>query len=204
MRRPQFRPRFVAKDGRLVAPGPPERAAAAEFRAIVLPHLDAAYSLARYLLRDPVLAEDVTQDAFLRAHRSFAQFQGASAKAWLFAIVRNCCWTALDDRRRVDRFEVAASGEQTALAALADPAPGADDGLIRAEEAAMLQRTVMELPEPFREAIVLREMHECSYREIADITGVPVGTVMSRLARGRAMLSDLLLPAEGVAAGRAS
>lgn len=190
--------RLATRDGRPVEGDAEARASAVAFRTQMLPHLDAAYTLARYLVRDSVLAEDVVQEAFLRAHRAFAQFHGTSPRAWLFAIVRNCCWTALQERRGVARVEVAggqlSSAEIDGVAALPDPAPSVEDTLARAQEIEALRRTVMELPEPFREALVLREINELSYKEIAAVTGVAIGTVMSRLSRARTMLAELMLP----------
>ena len=168
------------------------------FRSLILPHLDGAYNLARFLTHDPALAEDVVQEAFLRAYKAFPQYQGASAKAWLFAIVRNCCWTALKVERGIGRVTVGESALSTEqarrLADVPDDSPTPDVELDRAREAAALRRMIEELPEPFREALVLREMEELSYKEIAMVTGVAMGTVMSRLARARMMLGELLLP----------
>ncbi|MGZ6018053.1 MAG: sigma-70 family RNA polymerase sigma factor [Phenylobacterium sp.] len=179
------------------------RAAEAErtrlFRQTILPHLDSAYNFARYLSRDPVAAEDIVQEAFLRAFRAFGNFRGGAPKAWLFAIVRNCFldWAAGrsgQDRVLVDEGALSESQAQ-ALANAADP--DQDDpeaALLRRREAETVRAVVENLPDPFRETLVLRELEELSYREIAALTAAPIGTVMSRLARARQMLSDMLLP----------
>ena len=185
------------------APGsPPGADLAAHFRQLILPHLDGAYNLARYLTRDAVLSEDVVQDAVLRAFRGFDQFRGGSPRAWLFAIVRNCCRTAqagAGGAVSLVMHESALSDEAAAeLAHKADPGPSPEEEVIRKAEVGRIHLAIEAIPEPFREAIVLRELEDLSYAEIGEVTGVPIGTVMSRLARGRAMLAKELLPA-GVA-----
>ena len=152
------------------------------FRQLMLPHLDGAYGLARYLCRDPAAAEDIVQDAFLRAWRGFDGFRGSSPRAWLFAIVRNCffSWTRSGPAVGPDpaeSFDTIATDED-------DP----EAALLRRDEAAVLHGLIEALPEPFREALVLRELEELSYREIAEVTSAPIGTVMSRLARARQLL----------------
>lgn len=169
-----------------------------EFRRVILPHLDSAYNLARYLTRDSVLSEDIVQDAFIRALRGFAQFRGGSARAWLFAIVRNCCRTAQSGAGGPLALVVHESSldEESALRLERhpDPAPSPEEEVIGKTEAESLRRAIEAMPEPFREAIVLRELEDLSYAEIAQVTGVPIGTVMSRLSRGRSILADILLP----------
>ena len=169
------------------------------FRQAILPHLDGAYNFARYLTRDAVLSEDVVQDAVLRAYRAFGQFRGGSPRAWLFAIVRNCSRTAVSGRGGAVSLVVneSALGEDAAaqLGSHADPGPSPEEELLRKEDADRVRSAVEAIPEPFREAVVLRDLEELSYAEIAEVTGVPVGTVMSRLSRGRAMLAKELLPA---------
>jgi len=171
---------------------------AQEFHRSILPHLDGAYNLARYLTRDPVLAEDVVQDAMVRAFRAFGQFRGGSARAWLFAIVRNCCRTAQAGTGGAVALVIHESslGDEAAarLEEHADPGPTPEDELFQKDDIDRVRTAIEAIPEPFREAIVLRELEELSYAEIAEVTGVPVGTVMSRLARGRAMLAAELLP----------
>ena len=162
-----------------------------EFRRLILPHLDAAYNLARYLTRDPVLAEDVAQDAMLRAFRAFGQFRGTSPRAWLLAIVRNCCFTA-HTRGGAMALVIDQSEE---LAKHPDTAPTPEQAAMRNDDVARVRAAIEAIPEPFREAVVLRDLEDLTYAEIAEVTGVPVGTVMSRLSRGRAMLAAELLPA---------
>jgi RNA polymerase sigma-70 factor (ECF subfamily) len=161
----------------------------ARFEAVVLPHLDAAYTLARYLTRNAHAAEDVVQDACLRALKYFDGFrgeEGTSARAWLLAIVRN---SALSSVRRqspdaLEFDEVQHSG------AVADEHPEA--ALLRSDAKETLGRALDRLAPEFREVIVLRELEGLSYKEISDVAGVPVGTVMSRLSRARARLREAL------------
>jgi RNA polymerase sigma factor (sigma-70 family) len=178
-----------------------ERAGAEAFREAMLPHMDAAYNFARYLSRDPSAAEDIVQNAFLHAFRSFAGFRGDAPKAWLFAIVRNCFLDWLKSNRNAQAPIEDGAGPWSAsgneahnFRAIDEETPEAI--LARSRDAEMVRSTVEGLPEPFRETIVLRELDELSYKEIAMITGVPIGTVMSRLARGRQMLCELLVPDE--------
>lgn len=192
-------------EARAGAPGRPLTAAeAARFRANMLPHLDAAYSLARYLARDADAAQDIVQDAYLRAYRAFGDFRGGSARAWLLAIVRNCHLTWRDHRRRErqrlapDVVAADESGEAgDALDLLAD-GETPETILLRRSQADRVRGILGLLPEPLREVLVLRELEELSYREIAEVAGVPVGTVMSRLSRARRHFADLW---DGVAAG---
>lgn len=195
---PFFTPHLAAANGS--APGSPQPGAdqALMFRQLILPHLDGAYNLARYLTRDPVLSEDIVQDAFVRAFRAFVQFRGDSPRAWLFAIVRNCCRTAQAVSRTgagMVVYEGSLSEDQAAaLGDEADPSASPEDAFIRKTEIERLRMAIEAIPEPFREAVVLRDMEELSYAEIAEVTGVPIGTVMSRLSRGRTMLAKELLP----------
>lgn len=194
---PLFGPRLATSNGS--APGDPEASGAdvARFREIILPHLDGAYNLARYLTRDPVLSEDVVQDAFLRAFRNFGQMRGESPRAWLFAIVRNCCrsaQTAPAAARLVHESDLS-EADSSALANHVGDTETPEDHAIREGEIANLRAAIEALPEPFREAIVLRDIEDLSYAEIARVTEVAIGTVMSRLSRARAMLAKVLLPA---------
>jgi len=161
------------------------------FEAEALPHLDAAYNLARWLSCSASDADDIVQDAFLRAYRSFDRLRGADAKPWLLAIVRNCCWTAA---RRRSRWVVGlpADGWDETAGGSPEPLSGEDplQAAIRAEEARSLDAAIAALPAGFREVLILREVEDLSYREIATVTGAPIGTVMSRLARARLALKD--------------
>jgi RNA polymerase sigma-70 factor (ECF subfamily) len=166
------------------------------FRQTVLPFLNGAYSLARYITRDPVLSEDVVQDAFVRAFQGFPHFRGDSPRAWLFAIVRNCCRTAMAKTTAagVVRESDLSDADSIAFHDQADPGPTPEDSAVRSSDIAQVQRAVRSIPEPFREALVLREMEGLSYAEIAEVTEVAIGTVMSRLSRARSMLAEILLP----------
>jgi RNA polymerase sigma-70 factor, ECF subfamily len=158
------------------------------FERVVLPHLDDAYTLARYLLRDEHDAQDVVQDAVLRALRHFAGYREGDARAWLLAIVRNCCLT-WQRQHRVDRIGLSLGDE---VDAVVSESAGTDAAAIQRSERALLERAVATLPAEFREVIVLREVQDLSYREISDVVGVPIGTVMSRLARARRRLAVAL------------
>ena len=160
----------------------------ARFDVQVMPHLDAAYRFARWLTRSPTDADDVVQEAFLRAFRAFDTLRGPDVKAWLLAIVRNCHASAISQERR--RAYVPLPEEPDAefgsgtLAASADP----ERASMQHQEARRLEQLVAALPEEHREVLLLREMEDMSYREIAAVTQLPIGTVMSRLARARAAL----------------
>lgn len=162
------------------------------FEAIVLPHLDAAHNLARWLLRDTTAAEDATQEAALRAFRYFASLrEGEDAKPWLLGIVRNTCYTML--ARQLGRAEITGldEGDWDALAGAAD-APGPAQTLDGRRERDAVDAALRALSPPLREVVVLRELEELDYRSIAQIAGVPIGTVMSRLSRARAKLKEAL------------
>jgi RNA polymerase sigma factor (sigma-70 family) len=158
------------------------------FEAQPLPHLDAAYNLARWLVRPPLEADDIVQEAILRAFRAFDSLRGEDIKPWLLSIVRNCFLTAAAKSK--DRHHVPIPMDEGIGA---DPAfvagePDPESALIEADRARALNAVIASLPQEFRETLILREMEDLSYRDIAEITGVPVGTVMSRLARARALL----------------
>ncbi len=163
------------------------------FEAVVLPHLDAAFTLARYLTGDTQDAQDVVQDAALRAVKYFGGFRGADARAgraWLLAIVRNAAHTWLQ-RRGADAG--AAFDEEQHSEGVADQDPAVE--FDRKETRDRLREAVAQLPAEFREVIVLREIQDLSYQEISDITSAPVGTVMSRLSRARQRLRRALVRA---------
>ena len=159
-----------------------------EFERKVLPHLDAAYNLARFLMRNEQDAEDVVQEAALRAFRFFDDFRGENSRAWFLRIVRNTSFTVLKKNRPDETniaFDEELHGGQT-------PPMDAGVALDRAQDRQTVRAAIEQLPPEFREAITLRELEEASYKEIADIAGVPIGTVMSRLARARRQLQLIL------------
>ena len=161
------------------------------FEAIVLPHLDAAYTLARYLVANEDDARDVVQDAYLRALKYFSGFRGTNAgdgRPWLLAIVRNTAFTL---RRRGRREAGAAEfDEQLHSKAVEDVHPEAE--LLGSAARDTLHQAIDQLPREFREVIVLRELEGMSYKQIGEVIGVPLGTVMSRLARARQRLQRAL------------
>ena len=162
------------------------------FEQLVLPHIDAAFNLARWLLRRREDAEDVAQEALLRAYRFFQGFHGGDARAWLLQIVRNTCYTWLEKNRPMElstEFD-----EQIHLQACVTP----ENLAIAGDDRARLTHALETLPPRFREILVLRELEGCSYKEIAAITSIPIGTVMSSLSRARRQLySALTNPSQG-------
>jgi RNA polymerase sigma-70 factor (ECF subfamily) len=163
------------------------------FEATVLPHLDAAYNLARWLTRSPDNAEDVVQEACLRALRYYRGFHGDSARTWLLTIVRNTCFTWLRNnraRQEVPLFDDDQADDPEDGGALVGGSAGNDPEtiVIQSGDRALLNRLIGELPLPFREVLVLRELEDLSYKEIAEVAAVPIGTVMSRLSRARRLL----------------
>jgi len=158
----------------------------ARFEAIVLPHLDAAFNLARWLLRSRSDAEDVTQEAVLRAFRAFGTYRSGNARAWLLQIVRNTCFTWLRQNRMGEEFTE--FDETTMPQERENP----ETLTIANSNREQLARALEELAPAFREILVLRELEGCSYKEIAEITSRPIGTVMSGLARARQQLRDAL------------
>lgn len=158
------------------------------FEQALLPHLDAAYNLARWLTRDEHDAEDLVQEAYLRALKSFGGFHGSDGRAWLLTIVRNACYTWLQQKRvrePVTTFDEAVHG--------VDVAAGTPVTLLlRKEDTQTVRQAVEELPVDLREIVVLRELEGLSYKEIAVIADIPLGTVMSRLARARERLQKRL------------
>jgi RNA polymerase sigma-70 factor (ECF subfamily) len=159
----------------------------ARFEQSIIPHLNAAYNLARWLTRNADDAEDLVQEAYLRAFRSFDTFEGADAKAWLLTVVRNTCFTWLKKKGGQPAVEfdeqMHSGGEES---------PDAEAVLVNQAALGALNGCLEGLPLEFREAIVLRELEELSYKEISEIARVPVGTVMSRIARGRKRLQQCL------------
>lgn len=176
-------------------PGPQRRLSPRElerFNERVLPYLDSAHNLARYLLRDAHDAEDAVQDAFLRAIRHFEGFRGVDGRAWLLTIVRNTCLTRLRNRR--GSAESVEFDEEIHTVEESHQGPEVD--LERRAATQSVREGLDRLPVEFREVVVLRELEGMSYKEIAQISGVPIGTVMSRLARGRKQLLLTIQPSE--------
>jgi RNA polymerase sigma factor (sigma-70 family) len=175
--------------GLLVQSRPPGAdATLARFKQNIVPQLDAAYNFARFLSRDADAAQDIVQEAFLRAYRSFAGYRGGDARAWIFTIARNCYRSWLTDRRRKSRVEVDHHGEGDSEGLITN-IPSDEDTpeamLVREAETQTVRLILNAMPRPFREILVLRELEELSYRQISEITALPIGTVMSRLARAR-------------------
>ncbi len=165
-----------------------ERRRTEQFEEMVLPHLDAAYNLARWLTRSDHDAEDIVQEACLRAFRFFGGFRGRDGRAWLLAIVRNTFFTWLQHKRT---SEPTTNLDDEAERIQSD-GPDPETILVQNADAEMVLQALDQLPLEFREVLVLRELEGFSYKEIADITDVPLGTVMSRLARARERLQQIL------------
>ena len=158
----------------------------ARFAQVAVPHMDAAYNLARWLTRDPADAADVVQEAMMRALRFFGSYRGDNGKAWLLAIVRNTAFSWMKANRPAEILSSPADdAPERAIEAMPSPDDDPETMLIRAGEKRRLDALIAALPAEFRECLVLREIEELSYKEIASVTGVPIGTVMSRLARAR-------------------
>jgi RNA polymerase sigma-70 factor (ECF subfamily) len=158
------------------------------FEEAVLPHLDAAYNLARWLTRNQRDAEDVAQEAYLRAFRFFPSFRGGDARAWLMKIVRNTCYTWLHANRPLQdatEFDENFFPPDSRL-------PNPEELVLQNDSGTLVRKALEELPPNYREVLILRELEGMSYREIAEITGMPVGTVMSSLSRARVRLRQAL------------
>jgi RNA polymerase sigma-70 factor (ECF subfamily) len=166
----------------------PKEIKVARFEQSVLPHLGAAYNLARWLLRNPADAEDVVQESYLRAFRFFGGYHGGDIRAWLLTIVRNTTYTWLQQNRSRE-FAEPFNDE---VEQIQDDALDPETLLIQSAGVEALRAAVNELPIEFREVLVLREFEDLSYKEIAAITEIPIGTVMSRLARARRRLQEQL------------
>jgi RNA polymerase sigma factor (sigma-70 family) len=173
------------------------------FHRTIVPHMDAAYNFARFLSRDQDAAQDILQDAFLRACRSFGGYRGGDPRAWIFSIVRNCYHAWLIERRRKARYEVPIArdtDDDDQRAADYDIASDEDTPemtMIHATESLRVRKVISSLPEAMREVLVLRELEDMSYRQIAEIVDVPIGTVMSRLARARSEFAEAWRLLEG-------
>jgi RNA polymerase sigma-70 factor (ECF subfamily) len=161
---------------------------AGNFEELILPHLNAAYNVARWLVRDRHDAEDIVQEAYLRAFKFFGSYQGGDARAWVLKIVRNTSYSFLEKSRpagMAEQFDETLHTTDTVQ-------PDAETALLQSVESRMLREALEELPVNFREVLVLRELEGMSYKEIAAVTDLPMGTVMSGLARGRAQLREHL------------
>jgi RNA polymerase sigma-70 factor (ECF subfamily) len=174
---------------------------AQRFRDAALPHLDDVYTLARYLMRNTADAEDAVQECYLRALRHFDSYHGPAMKPWLLTILRNVCNAEFARRgRQAAPSENLADNEKADAEPIWQEAQSSPEiALMHEQESSVIRRLVAGLPQPFRDAIVLREINDLSYQEIAQVAGVPVGTVMSRLARARSMLRSAWNAAEGAA-----
>jgi RNA polymerase sigma factor (sigma-70 family) len=171
-----------------------DRAKRERFEKLMLPHLDAAYGLARCLIRNDSLAEEAVQEAYLRAFRYFGALRSDDGRPWLLKIVRNACYELMARERLPgsaeefdeERLDASASGAVVALPVNPEAAA------IERADVALVRACMADLKDEFREAMMLREIEGCSYKEIAVIVGVPIGTVMSRLARGRRLLQGMI------------
>jgi len=168
----------------------PDEAKAVDFDRIFLPHMDAAYNFARWLVRDDHDAQDVVQEAYLRAIRFVGGFRGGDPRTWILSIVRNTAYTWLRQNRGVG---LPGEFNETLHSQSAEECDLETEALRKAD-GAMVRAALDELPDEFREVIVMREIEGLSYREIADVVEVPIGTVMSRLARARGKLAVALKP----------
>jgi RNA polymerase sigma factor (sigma-70 family) len=166
----------------------PEQNTLARFEEVILPHMDAAYNLARWLARNDHDAEDLVQESYLRAFKFFGSFHGANARGWLLTIVRNTCYTWFRENRAE---ELTTSFNEEIHSTEADPFDP-QKLLLQRESSQLLKQALEELPLEFREVLVLRELEGLSYKEIAVIADIPPGTVMSRLARARTRLKQCL------------
>jgi RNA polymerase sigma-70 factor (ECF subfamily) len=182
--------------------GNTDRRRQARFEAVALPHLDAAYALARWMTRNDADAADVVQEAYLRAFRYFDSYREGDTKSWVLKIVRRTCYTWLERNRPAD--VVSLEAEEEFGDAVATSASDAEAVLESRSDLRRLDRLIEALPAALRETIVLRELHELGYREIADVTGVPIGTVMSRLHRARSLLLRTHYQTGGAAAASAA
>lgn len=171
---------------------------AARFETVVLPNLDAAYNLARWLVKDPTLAEDIVQDAVVKALGHFGSYRGGSPRAWLLRIVRNTAMDALS-RRKVRSLDHPTDDPDAAPDPMqvADPADDPEAALAARQDRGRLDAALAALPVELRECLILRELEELSYKEVAEVTGVPIGTVMSRLWRARRALAPVAAEKSG-------
>jgi RNA polymerase sigma-70 factor (ECF subfamily) len=156
------------------------------FEEVILPHLNSAFNLARWMTRNDQDAQDVVQESYMRAFRFFDSYRGGDGKSWLLEVVRNTCFTF--QRREMRKSTVVVFDEAAHTPSVKQP--NAEEALVEAGNRQILRRCIEGLPEPFREVLVMRELEEMSYRQIAEVSGVPPGTVMSRLSRARKRLEE--------------
>jgi RNA polymerase sigma-70 factor, ECF subfamily len=182
----------------MLASSEDEHDKARRFRDVALPYLDDTYALARYLLRNAADAEDAVQECYLRAFQHFESYRGPAMKPWLLTILRNVCNSEFARRGKRD---LSRDGDSEAkledVPLWQEPQATPESALLRRHDDANIRRLVAALPQPFRETIVMREINDLSYQEIAQAVGVPVGTVMSRLARARGLLRSAWSATEG-------
>lgn len=184
---------------RMAGSGSDDSDRARRFRDAALPHLDAIYTLARYLLHSTSDADDAVQECYLRAFRHFDTFRGGPIKPWLLAILRNACHaTYAGNTRLVYTADTGSESDTTTTKPIwHEDSETPEQTVLRRNESETMRRLIGELPAEFKEVIVLREINDLSYRDIAAVIEAPIGTVMSRLARGRKMLRDAWISAEG-------
>jgi RNA polymerase sigma factor (sigma-70 family) len=182
------RARESERGGNVMAGSNGDAEKARRFRDAALPHLDEVYTLARYLLRNSADADDAVQECYLRALRHFDSFRGQAIKPWLMAILRNACRAEFARRAQFTAADADADFADNVVPLWQEPESTAETELIAAQDGETIRSLLAELPLPFRETIVLRDINGLSYREIAEVIDAPVGTVMSRLARGRSLL----------------
>jgi RNA polymerase sigma-70 factor, ECF subfamily len=156
------------------------------FEEVILPHLNSAFNLARWMTRNDQDAQDVVQESYMRAFRFFDSYRGGDGKSWLLEVVRNTCFTF--QRREMRKSTVVVFDEAAHTPSVKQP--NAEEALVEAGDRQILRGCIEGLPEPFREVLVMRELEEMSYRQIAEVSGVPPGTVMSRLSRARKRLEE--------------
>jgi RNA polymerase sigma-70 factor (ECF subfamily) len=171
---------------------------AERFKALALPHLDEIYTLARYLLRGSSDADDAVQECYLRAFRHFETFRGGPIKPWLLAILRNVCHATYAGKARLVYAADTAERDDVQVTPIwREDSDTPEQAVLRRHESETMRRLIGDLPAEFREVIVLREINDLSYRDIATVIEAPIGTVMSRLARARKLLREAWLAAEG-------
>ena len=174
---------------------------AKRFREAALPHLDSLYTVARYITRNTADAEDAVQECYLRAFRHFDGLRGSDIKPWLMAILRNVCRAEYARRSNVVPMEPERNGVDYGIPIWQEERESPEGGIVRRQDAESVRALLKELPVKFREVVVLRDIEDLSYREIAQAVDAPIGTVMSRLARGRGMLRSAWQRLQGGEAG---